>query len=88
MKAIKFIKQETRNAVKIITKKRCKWMNRMKKQITKQSLQKTWNWTMGETSLEIDQYVHKVQNPGNVVHTNSNHTQNSSFQNKKRKQMD
>ena len=59
IKALNFIKQETRNVVKTIIKKRFKWMKKIKTEISKKSLENMWEFTMGSTNLNMDHYITK-----------------------------
>ena len=79
-KAMNFIKQETRKAIKTIIKKRSKWMTKIKAEISTQSLEKRWKFTMGDTGLKIDQYFPERQKINKII---DNHNTNP----KKRKRM-
>ena len=95
-KALDFIKQETRKATKIIIKKRFKWMNKIKKEISKTSLENMWEFTMGNTALKIDEYIPKkkelirkanIKDNKNSNDKNKHHTSSIHRNPRKRKRM-
>ena len=55
-KAVKFIKQEIRNVVQIIIKKRFKWFDKTKPVLEFKYLQNIWTKTMN-TNLDLKQYM-------------------------------